>query len=36
MYGQIYEQVWAQLQDGIVASLVAWITSLFGAFLPGA
>ena len=36
MWNDIFLQVWGQLQEGIVASLVEWVNALFGSFLPGA
>lgn len=36
MYGAIFQEVWAQLQVSLVDTIVAFITSLFGSFLPGA
>jgi len=36
MWNDIFAQVWAQLQEGVVAGLVEWISALFGSVLPGA
>ncbi len=36
MWNQIFLEVWTQVQEGIVASLVDLINALFGSFLPGA
>jgi len=36
MFGTIWQDVCTQLQDGIVATIVEWVTSLLGSFFAGA
>jgi len=36
MWNDIFLQVWGQLQEGLVASLVELFSALFDSFLPGA
>lgn len=36
MFGSIWQDVCTQLQASIVATIVEWVTSLFGSVLPGA
>jgi hypothetical protein len=36
MWNEVFLDVWTQLQEGILAGMVEWLSALFGSFLPGA